>query len=111
MRRNKAEVATSKPSQTESSELYLDENKAPMLHNKNYIVTKQISENKVVSYDASSQAKTFSENNLNGDSSLYNAYKKEMSKFKSLLDGIKGYMDAHPLDSKYIISKVNKYEE
>ena len=110
MRRNKAEVATEKPSQTDSSELYLDENKTPMLHNKNYIVKKQISEDKVVSYDASSQAKTFSENNLNGDSSLYNAYKKEIEKFNSLLTNIQSYMDAHPLDSKYIISKVNKYE-
>ena len=110
MRRNKAEVATSKPSQTDSSELYLDGN-TPMLHNRNYIVSKQISDDKVVSYNVTKQAETFSENNLNGDSSLYNAYKKEMDKFKSLLDGIKSYMDAHPLDSKYIISKVNKYEE
>lgn len=94
------------------NELFLDNSNTPLLRNKNYIIKKNTSgSNNIISYSATSNRTNLTSDNLNGDNSLYNAYKKEVNKLESLLNEINDLMNAEgyrPEDlKKFGISEVN----
>ena len=79
------------------NELFLDNDNNPLLRNKNYIINKNTSEsNNIISYSIINKRTTtinkrtkLTSDNLNGDNSLYKAYKKEVEeKIKPLVNSI-----------------------
>ena len=71
------------------NELFLDNNNNPLLRNKNYKIEKNTSgDNNIISYSATSKCDDLTSDNLNGDNSLYDAYKKEVKKIGDLVNSI-----------------------
>lgn len=72
------------------NELFLDDDNNPLLRNKNYIIEKNTSEsNNIISYSVTRNRDDLTSDKLNGDNSLYKAYKKEVEeKIKPLVNSI-----------------------
>lgn len=71
------------------NELFLDNSDNPLLRNKNYKIKKNTSgDNNIISYSATSQRDDLTSDNLNGNNSLYNAYKIEVKKIDDLVNSI-----------------------
>ena len=75
----------------DENELFLDNDNNPLLRNKNYIIEKNTSgDNNIISYSATGKKRdNLTSDNLNGNNSLYKAYKKEVEeKIKPLVNSI-----------------------
>ena len=90
MKRLLNEVRKGNDTDVDENELFLDDDNNPLLRNKNYKIEKNTSgDNNIISYSATGKRDNLTSDNLNGDNSLYKAYKKEVEeKIKPLVNSI-----------------------